>query len=130
MSWQCDFKCDYKFFSVITSSIKAENCWFQNEAKRNWYKLSYDKTFRGFWENGRFLKIFLSIYLEKLTHLFQSFKKCFSYLIAWWFGDGYKWRVDWLHMFRIGKNEGLFALISHVSFIFATFPISLIIKCH
>ena len=42
----------------------------------------FNKMFRGFRENGKLLKIFLSIYLEKFTHSFQSFTKCFPLLIA------------------------------------------------
>ena len=41
-----------------------------------------NKMFRGFRENDRFLKIFLSIYCEKFMHLFQSFTKYLSPLIA------------------------------------------------
>ena len=45
---------------------------------------------REFWENDRFLKIFLSIYLEKFTHTFSPFAKCFSCHLSEWFGDDYK----------------------------------------
>ena len=41
-----------------------------------------NKMFRGFRENDRFLKIFLSIYCEKFMHLFQSFTKYLSPLFA------------------------------------------------
>ena len=41
-----------------------------------------NKMFRGFRENDRFLKIFLSIYREKFMHLFRSFTKYLSPLIA------------------------------------------------
>ena len=41
-----------------------------------------NKMFRGFRENDRFLKIFLSIYREKFMHLFQSFTKYLSPLTA------------------------------------------------
>ena len=33
------------------------------------------------------LSVLLRIYLEHFTHSFQSFTKCFSYFIAWWFSD-------------------------------------------
>ena len=46
--------------------------------------------FKRFWENDRFLKIYLPIYLEKLKDPSQSLTKSFSYLLAQWFGDGYK----------------------------------------
>ena len=53
----------------------------------------------------------------QVTHSFQSFTKRFSYLIAWWFGDGFKWKVDCLQMFQIRKRRGMFALILNILFI-------------
>ena len=50
----------------------------------------YNKMFRGYRENDKFSKILLRIYLEEFKHPFQSFTKCFSYLIAWYFDDSYK----------------------------------------
>ena len=52
--------------------------------------------FREFQENNIFLKNVLSIYLEKFTHLFQSFEiQSFNSLqnlihVNPWFDDGYK----------------------------------------
>ena len=40
----------------------------------------YRKTCLRFRENDRFLKIFFSTYIEKLTYSFQSFKDCFNAL--------------------------------------------------
>lgn len=40
----------------------------------------YVKTFRGFRESGKFLKICLSIFLERFKHLFQSQ----YFLMVWW----------------------------------------------
>ena len=59
--------------------------------------------FRGFRENHRFLIILLSIFLWMFTYSFQSFTKCFSYLIASLFGDGNKFNIC-LQMFRIRKG--------------------------
>ena len=39
-----------------------------------------EKMLKAFWANDWFSKIFLSIYLEKFTHSFQSFTKNFSNL--------------------------------------------------
>ena len=61
------------------------------------------KMFRGFRENHRFLIILLSIFLWMFTYSFQSFTKCFSYLIASLFGDGNKFNIC-LQMFRIRKG--------------------------
>ena len=56
---------------------KVQNCLFR---KWSWTELMWislckfhNETLRGFPENGRFLKIFESIYLENFTNLFQSF---------------------------------------------------------
>ena len=42
----------------------------------------YNKMFSRNQENDKFRKILLSIYLEKFAHSFQSFTKCFSYLVV------------------------------------------------
>ena len=113
-----------KCIDIVTLKVLPTSCFHYNSVKKSTkfpnpkMKLSkigmsfpvqvlkfYNKMFRGSRENDKFLKILLRIYQE-FTHSFQSFTKCFSYLIAWQFGDSYKWRVDcW--------NGGIFALISH-----------------
>ena len=88
----------------------------------------YNKMFRGYRENGKFLKILLRIYLGKwqvfkillliclgkFTHSFQSFTKCFSYLIARLFGGSYKWRVDCLQMLEMEEVFTLNAYFVHI----------------
>ena len=54
--------------------------------KLHWINASFpvqffNKMFIVFRENCRFLKMFLSIYLEMFTHLFQSFTNYFSHVI-------------------------------------------------
>ena len=39
----------------------------------------YNKIFREYGENDKFLGVLLRIYFEKFAHSFQSFKKCFSF---------------------------------------------------
>ena len=41
----------------------------------------FNKMLRGFREKESFLKIFLCIYFEKFTYLFQSFTECFPLLL-------------------------------------------------
>ena len=72
------------------------------------FNFSY-KMFRAFRENHRFLIILLSIFLWMITYSFQSFTKCFSYLIVYLFGDGNKFNIC-LQMFRIRK--GVYSLQS------------------
>ena len=86
MSWHIDFKV------LLTSCFR-----YNSEEKSTKFPISkmklirtnttslykfYNEIYRRLGENGRYLKIFFSIYLEMFTHSFQSFTKCSSYLIS------------------------------------------------
>ena len=117
----CVTTCRAKYFCIVTLKALPTSCSRYNseekgpkfpipKTKRNRINASFSvkfflKTFGGSRENDRFLKIFLSIYLETFTHSFQSFTKYFSLLLL----NGLlivtnKGSIDWKY-FRDTKQQ-------------------------
>ena len=93
----CVTTCKVKYFCLVTLKVLPTNCSRYNseekgpkfsipKTKQNRINASFSvkfffKAFGGSRKNDKFLKIFLSIYLETFTHSFQSFTKCFTLLL-------------------------------------------------
>ena len=89
------YKPRYELQNIVTLKVLPTSCISYNSEEKSKkfpnskMKLKYDfpcansiiKCIEDL-RNHRFLKIFLSIYLGKFTHSFQSFTKCFSYIIV------------------------------------------------
>ena len=65
-------------FKIFKTRISWLRIWSYTELMRVSLCKFFNKIFTKFWENDRFLRIFLYIYLQKSAHSFQSFTKCFS----------------------------------------------------
>ena len=106
-------------FSEKIQGEKVKVWYSENEAKQNWYRLptssiikileNFKTTTKKKWQ--AFIDFFVHLSRKVYTSI-SILRKMFPFLIAWLFGDGYKWRVDCLQMFK---------RISHVSHIFEKF---------